>query len=210
MFEGASNLAKSVDFSFLFVTAITGFFFFLIVALMVFFVFRYNQKRNPRAVEIRGNLKLEIAWTVIPTILVILMFFIGLEGYVQALSVPDNALQIQVRGQMWFWHFTYQDGTEASELHVPLGKPVRLNLVSGDVIHSFYIPAMRIKRDVVPGMKGMVWFTPEKKGSYDILCAEFCGVRHSYMTSTLIVESPEDFNNWIKQKHLAQKGGPEG
>lgn len=197
MTSGTSNLSSSVDFAFYFVAGVTGFFFILITILMVFFMFRYHRKRNPEATDIPGNLKLEIFWTVIPTILVVIMFFIGLDGFVESLRTPDDAVQVNVKGQMWFWNFTYENGKISSDLMAPVGKPIRLNLNSGDVIHSFYIPAMRIKRDVVPGIEGNVWFIPEKEGEYDILCAEYCGLRHSYMTSKLKVVSPREFEGWL-------------
>ncbi len=200
MINGASNIAESFDFAFYFVAAISIFFLLLITLLMLFFLIRYSNRRHPNPTVIRGNLKLEIFWTVIPTLLVIAMFFIGLKGYVDAFTLPEDAMEVDVQGQMWFWSFQYKNGVVSPELYLPQGEKVRLNLKSNDVIHSFYVPAMRIKRDLVPGMKSTVWFVPEKPGDYEILCAEYCGTRHSYMISRLHVIPRKEFDQWLARK----------
>ncbi len=143
---------------------------------MIYFIIRFNKKRHPKAVDIHGNNWLELIWTVIPTILVLLMFWYGYIGYVPMKQVPDDAIEITVTGRMWSWTFEYDNGRKSDKLVVPHNKPVKLDLISRDVLHNLYIPAFRIKEDVVPGGDNFMWFIGQKKGSYDILCAEYCGL----------------------------------
>jgi cytochrome c oxidase subunit 2 len=147
-------------------------------------------------VDIHGNNWLELIWTVIPTVLVLLMFWYGYIGYVPMKQVPEDAIEITVTGRMWSWTFEYDNGRKSDKLIVPHNKPIKLDLVSQDVLHNLYIPAFRIKEDVVPGGDNYMWFVAQKKGSYDILCAEYCGLRHSYMITKLEVVSPEEYEEW--------------
>lgn len=200
MFDGASNFAQNVDFAFLFTIIVSVFFLVLITFLMIFFVFKYNRKRNPKATNIHGSLSLEIAWTVIPTILVLIMFWYGWSGYKEMSDIPDDAMTVDVTAMMWNWKFKYDNGRETDSLYVPVNTPVVLNLRSSDVNHAFYIPAFRIKKDVYPGQDRKIWFEATKEGDYDIACAEYCGLQHSYMYSKVFVLSQEDYNNWINQE----------
>jgi len=174
-------------------------FFFLIgiTAVMIYFVFRYSKKRNPVAAQISGNNTLEIIWTVIPLILVMVMFFYGYKGFITMRRVPEGARVVNVTAFMWGWEFQYENGKKSKELFLPVNEPVKLNLHSLDVIHSLYIPSFRIKEDVVPGKQNYMWFIPELKGSYEILCAEYCGLRHSYMESKVHVLPKEEFDTWL-------------
>jgi cytochrome c oxidase subunit 2 len=162
-------------------------------------VIRYNKKRNPKPKDVKDNSKLEILWTVVPTILVLIMFYYGWIGYTPMRKVPNGAITVKATGMMWTWDFEYENGKRSNTLVVPLGKPVKLELYSPDVLHSLYIPAFRIKEDVVPGVKNMMWFQSDKIGEYDILCAEYCGVRHSYMLSKVIVKPENEFVEWYQQ-----------
>jgi cytochrome c oxidase subunit 2 len=200
MFSEASNFVKGVDTSLAVILGISIFFLIGITAVMIYFVIRYNKKRNPKATNIEHNNTLEILWTVIPTILVMIMFYYGWAGFKPMREVPDGAMVVKAYGQMWSWSFEYENGKKSENLIVPKGKAVKLDLISLDVLHSLYIPAFRIKEDVVPGKNNFMWFEANKLGEYDILCAEYCGQRHSYMLSKLIVKEDTAYNNWFSNE----------
>lgn len=193
----ASNFVEGVDFSLYLILAISLFFLVSITAVMIYFLFRYSKKNNPVATNIEGSHTLEIIWTVIPTILVLIMFWYGWTGYRPMLTAPDDAIEIEAVGQMWKWTFNYENGKSSDSLVIPLDKSVKLNLVSIDVIHSLYIPAFRLKQDVVPGKDFSMWFIGQKLGKYDILCAEYCGQLHSYMLSTVSVIEENKYEEWL-------------
>lgn len=194
----ASNFVEGVDFTLYLILSISVFFLVGITAVMIYFLFRYRKKKNPVATNITHNNTLEVIWTVIPTILVLIMFWYGWTGYRPMLKAPDGAMEIDAIGQMWKWSFEYPNGKVSDTLVVPVDEPVKLNLFSKDVLHSLYIPAFRIKQDVVPGSEKMMWFTAQKKGSYDILCAEYCGQLHSYMLSTIKVVDRPTYEIWLE------------
>ena len=196
MFSNASNFVQGVDLSFAIILGISVFFLVSITAVMIYFVIRYNRKKNPTASNIHGNNRLEIIWTVIPTILVLVMFYFGWMGYKPMRSVPRDAIPIKAYGQMWKWSFEYANGKMSDTLFVPKDKPVKLELISRDVLHSFYIPAFRIKEDVVPGRENMLWFIGQEEGQYNIFCAEYCGDRHSYMLSKVSVLPESEYTRW--------------
>ncbi len=197
MFNGASNFAKDVDFAFLFTLVVSVFFLVLITVLMIYFVVKYNRKRNPKATNVHSNVLLEITWTVIPTILVLIMFWYGWVGYVDMSEAPKNSLNIDVTAQMWKWTFKYENGKTTDSLYVPINQPVKLNLHSIDVNHAFYIPKFRIKKDVYPNQNRMIWFEAQELGDFDIACAEYCGLNHSYMYNKVKVMPGEDFTIWL-------------
>lgn len=205
MFDGASNFAHSVDSVFLFTIIVSVFFLVLITFLMIFFVIRYNRNKNPKATNIHGHVGLEILWTAIPTILVLIMFLYGWYGYKDMADIPDDAMTIDVTAMMWNWKFKYDNGRETDSLYVPVNTPVVLNLRSSDVNHAFYIPAFRIKKDVYPGQDRQIWFEAINEGTFDIACAEYCGLQHSYMYSKIFVLSEEDFENWLKQEAISDE-----
>ncbi|QQS34582.1 MAG: cytochrome c oxidase subunit II [Ignavibacteriales bacterium] len=196
MYAGPSNFIESVDSTFLFVLIVSVFFLVLITALMIFFVVKYNRKRNPKAVNVHSNLALEITWTVIPTILVLIMFWYGWVGYMDMAEAPENSLKVDVTAQMWKWSFKYENGTTTDTLYVPVNRPVKLNLNSLDVNHALFIPAFRVKKDVLPGQDRFVWFESGETGSYDIACAEYCGLNHSYMYSKVVVLAESEYKVW--------------
>ena len=197
MFDGASNFIESVDGAFLFTLVVSVFFLILNTSLMIFFVIKYNRKRHPKAVNLHGNTALEITWTIIPTILVMLMFVYGWMGYSEMSDIPEDAMAVQVTAQMWKWQFTYEDGRQTDSLYVPVDKPIKLILKSNDVNHSFFIPAFRLKKDVFPNKDREAWFQAKEVGEYNIACAEYCGLNHSYMYSKIFVMPQEEFNNWM-------------
>jgi len=198
MYTGASNFVEGIDNAFMVIIGSSILLLLLITAVMIFFIIKYNKKRHPVAVDIEGSNWLEFIWTLIPTALVLLMFWYGYIGYAPMKQVPDDAIEITVTARMWSWTFEYDNGRRSDKLIVPHNKPVKLDLVSVDVLHNLYIPAFRIKEDVVPGGDNYMWFIAQKKGSYDILCAEYCGLRHSYMITKLDVLSPEDYEEWYE------------
>ncbi|MCW9065699.1 MAG: cytochrome c oxidase subunit II [Ignavibacteriaceae bacterium] len=197
MFDGVSNFVNSVDGAFLFTLIVSVFFLVLITFLMIFFVIKYSRKRNPKGTNIHGSIGLEIAWTGIPTILVLIMFWYGWQGYKEMVNVPEDAMPVKVTAQMWKWSFQYEDGKTTDTLYVPVNKPIKLILNSNDVNHSFFIPAFRLKKDVFPNRERIAWFIAEETGTYNIACAEYCGLNHSYMYSKIIVLSEKEFKNWM-------------
>ena len=199
---GASNFVEGVDLSFIIILGISVFFLVGITAVMIYFVIRYSRKKNPKASQIEGNNTLEIVWTVVPTILVLIMFYFGWVGYRPMRNVPADAIPLKAHGQMWSWSFEYPNGKKSAELVVPLNKPVKLDLISHDVLHSLYIPAFRIKEDVVPGRNNYLWFTAQEIGEYDLFCAELCGDRHSYMISKVKVIPDVDYIAWLEKSDV--------
>jgi cytochrome c oxidase subunit 2 len=176
---------------------------------MLYFIYRYNRKRHPHAVQIKDNNLLEITWITIPLILVILMFYYGYVAFSPMRDVPKDAIPITVIGKMWSWTFEYEGGKQSPVLVVPLNKAVKLNLYSPDVIHSLYIPAFRIKEDVVPGKQNYMWFIGQQLGEYDVLCTVYCGLRHSYMETKTRVVTEAEYAAWLKA--LPEKSSePEG
>ncbi|MBN1339806.1 MAG: cytochrome c oxidase subunit II [Bacteroidales bacterium] len=196
MFSDASNFVKGVDLSFAVILGISVIFLVGITAVMIYFVWKYRRSKNPKATQIEGNNKLEILWTVIPTILVLIMFYYGWLGYKPMRDIPEDAIPIKATAQMWSWNFEYANGKNSDTLVVPLNKAVKLDLVSRDVLHSLYVPAFRIKEDVVPGRTNKMWFIAQETGKYDLFCAEYCGLRHAYMLSKVVVLPEDEYTKW--------------
>lgn len=192
----ASNFVKGVDTSFMVILGIIFFFLITITITMIYFVFRYRKSRHPKATQIEGSTTLEIIWTAIPTALVMVMFYYGWMGYKPMKQVPENAFTIRSEGRMWNWKFRYENGKVTDTLYVPLGRAVKLDLVALDVLHSMYIPSFRLKQDIVPGKEQMMWFIPGREGEFDLFCTEYCGLRHSYMQTSVVVLSQEKFDSW--------------
>jgi cytochrome c oxidase subunit 2 len=171
-----------------------------ITAVMIYFVIKYKRSKHPVPADIRGNWKLEAVWSIIPTIIALSMFWIGWSSYTGLRNVPEEAVEVEVLGQMFSWIFIYDNDKETeNELVVPVDTPIKLNIESLDVIHSFFIPAFRVKVDAVKGLPTYLWFLPKELGEFDIFCAEYCGTDHSYMTAKLNVVSQEDYNEWLEQ-----------
>jgi cytochrome c oxidase subunit 2 len=202
----ASEFAGDMDFVFYFITGLSVFFFVAIVAVMAFFIIRYRRRSHIANVpSITHNTPLELTWTIVPLILVIAIFYVGMKGYVKLRTPPIGAYTINVTGAKWQWTFSYPDneGISDTELFVPLGQPVRLVMKSDDVLHSMFIPVFRVKQDVVPGRYTDLWFTPTTPGVYDVYCAEYCGTGHSTMTTRVHVLDDADFAakmNEIRQR----------
>jgi cytochrome c oxidase subunit 2 len=206
---GASNFVEGVDLAFKVIFGISLFFLVGITTVMLYFVFRYSRKRHPHAVQFKDNNILEITWITIPLILVLLMFYYGYVAFSPQRIVPKGAIPITVIGKMWVWTFEYEGGKQSPVLVVPINKAVKLNLQSVDVIHSLFIPAFRIKEDVVPGKQNYMWFIAQQLGEYDVLCTVYCGLRHSYMETKTKVVSEAEYAVWLKS--LPEKtNDPEG
>lgn len=197
----ASTLAPQSDAVFYFIYWVAVFFFVLIVALMLLFVLRYRQRvaGAPAPAGATHNTALELTWSSIPLVLVVLMFYFGFRGFMNLANPPAGAMDVRVLGQKWSWAFTYPNGHVDTELHVPVSTPVRLILESQDVIHSFFIPAFRIKKDAVPGRYNKLWFEATKPGEYLALCAEYCGTSHSDMLARVVVHPPGMFEQWMAE-----------
>jgi cytochrome c oxidase subunit 2 len=185
-----------VDRAFIYIAAFAFLLLFAILFLMVYFLVRYRRSRNPQPADISGNALLEVLWIVVPTLLVLSMFYYGLTGFRFLLRAPADSLHVKVISRQWSWQFIYDNGVQSTDLVVPLGRNVRVELSSEDVIHSFFVPAMRIKQDAVPGMKTQAWFRASEAGTFDILCAEYCGQRHSAMLARLNVVPEDQFAKW--------------
>lgn len=178
-----------------------------ITVVMIAFIVRYHRSRAPQPTsQVEGNLWLEITWIVLPSLLVLAMFWYGWKEYLVLRTVPAGALPVTATARMWSWEFSYANGKTSPKLYVPVGKPVRVELVSRDVIHGFFLPAFRVKRDVVPNMKNYAWFVATKPGSYDLFCSQFCGTQHSAMVSTVEAVSEQQFAAWLDEGKAGAAG----
>lgn len=194
----ASTTAPEVDSVFRLVYGIALFFFALVTVLLVLFVVRYRWRRGRELPEgTSHNTPLEILWTVVPTILVVIIFWRGFKTFLDMATPPQNAYEVLVGSQKWKWTFTYPNGYVDDKLHVPVDRPILLVLSSEDVIHSFYVPDFRVKRDAVPGRYNKTWFRATVPGEYDVFCAEYCGTGHSDMHTSVVVHPPGDFERWL-------------
>lgn len=198
MNSNPTSYANYVDSTMIFVVAVCLIFLIGITITMIYFVFKYNRKKGHKPVDIHGSILLETVWFVVPTILVMAMFYYGFIGFKKFKEIPQNALEINVTARMWNWDFIYENGLNLDTLYVPQNKTVKLNLISNDVNHSFYIPAFRIKQDVIGGKQHYIVFNSEKVGSYNIACAEYCGVDHSAMYTKLVVLEESKYNKWYE------------
>ncbi len=199
LFNQGSNLAGAVDRAFIFIFAISFIFTIGITALMIYILIHFSRKKNKNPQQFSGNTKLEIIWTVVPLIIVLMMFYYGWVGFAPMRNVPADAMPVKVIGRMWSWEFDYGNGKISKELVVPFNRNIKLNLVSVDVNHSLFIPAFRVKEDVIPGYENYMWFKPIMKGTFDIYCTEYCGLAHSAMLSKAIVLDSLEFNTWLAE-----------
>lgn len=192
---------KGVDLAFWYILGISVILLTGITVVMIVFAIKYRRSKHPVPADIRDNLNLEVVWTIIPTIIALTMFWVGWQSYIGLRDVPEDALEIEVAGQMYSWIFLYPNDKETeNELVVPFGQPIKLNISSWDVLHSFYIPAYRIKVDAVKGMTTYVWFNADKIGEYDIFCTEYCGIDHSAMLAKLKIVPEEEYLLWLEQE----------
>ncbi len=199
MYSGASNFVHGVDKVFYIILGISFFFLIVITFLMILFIIKYNRKKNKIAVQVKEKAYLEVTWILVPMALVLLMFYYGWEGFLPMRKVPENAMVVKTTGQMWQWTFEYPNGKVSQDLILPVNEPVKLDLISKDVIHGLFIPEFRVKEDVVPGKYNYAWFIPQETGDFDIFCSAYCGVRHSYMHSYVKVVSKEEYRKILAE-----------
>ena len=197
--QQASVQASQVDAIYFFMVAIAAFFSLLIAGLMVFFAARYRRRSDAEVgVAIHGSLALELMWTIIPFFICMGMFAWGAKVFFDLYRVPAGAMEIFVVGKQWMWKVQHMGGQrEINELHVPVGRPVKLIMGSEDVLHSYYIPAFRVKADVIPGRYNTLWFQATTPGRYHLFCAEYCGTRHSGMIGNVIAMEPAAYQAWL-------------
>jgi cytochrome c oxidase subunit 2 len=204
--ESASTIAGRVDALYFFLLAVSAFFSLLIAGLIVYYAVRFR-RRDPDAVgaQVHGGLVLELTWTIVPFLISMIIFVWGASVYFAMARPPDETLNIYVVGKQWMWKFQHLDGQrEINELHVPVGRDVKLITTSEDVIHDLFVPAFRVKADVIPGRYVNIWFRATKPGRYHLFCAEYCGTKHSGMIGQVIVMEPSDYQSWLSG------GAPEG
>jgi cytochrome c oxidase subunit II len=195
----ASAQAGQVDAIYFFMVAVTAFFALLIGALIAVFAVKFRRRHDDEiGVAIHGSLALELLWSIIPLGIVMVMFAWGAKVFFDLYRPPAGAMEIFVVGKQWMWKVQHADGRrEINELHVPIGRPVKLVMGSEDVIHSYYIPAFRVKADVIPGRYNSLWFTATKPGRYHLFCAEYCGTRHSGMIGWVTAMEPTEYQAWL-------------
>jgi cytochrome c oxidase subunit II len=197
--DSASSFSWQVDALYFYLSGVTLFFTLLISAVLIFFTVRYR-RRTPYEIPrpIAGSHKLETLWTVIPFLIAMTMFGWGAKLYFNQYKAPANAIEVYVVGKQWMWKLQHATGQrEINELHVPVGRKIKLIMTSEDVIHDFFVPAFRTKADVVPGRYTTLWFEATKPGKYHLFCAEYCGMNHSGMTGSVYVMEPREFDNWL-------------
>src|SRR3984957_16839315 len=197
--EQASSIAKSVDQLYLFLTVVTLFFTGLIFSVIFYFMISYRRRwPNERPKPIEGNIPLEVLWTAIPTLIVAVIFVWGSMLYFKNAEAPKGSMEIFITGKQWMWKVEHPEGQrEINEVHVPLGRPVKLTMTSEDVIHDFFVPAFRVKKDVLPGRYTSLWFTATKVGTYHLFCAQYCGAFHAGMMGSIIVQEPSEYERWL-------------
>ena len=200
----ASNFVSSFNTAFYFIVGVSLILLVGLTVLMLYFIFRYNKKKNKVATQIEGNNLLEVVWTVIPILLALAMFFYGWAGWKPMTKPPKDSLNVTSVARMWSFSFLYENGRQSPDLVIPLNKPVKIKLVSLDVIHSLFIPAFRIKSDMVPGREKDMWFIPEREGEYDLYCAEYCGLRHSFMNAKVKVLSKAKYDTWYSDTSMVK------
>jgi cytochrome c oxidase subunit 2 len=211
--EQASTHAPRVDFLYFFLCAVAAFFTVLIASLIVYFSIKYRRgnlrvDRTPGSGHAYG---MEIAWIVVPLLISTVMFAWGASLFFSANRPPAGAMEVRVVAKQWMWKFQHSNGRrEINDLHVPLGSPVKLTMISEDVVHSLFVPAFRVKRDVLPGSYGACWFDATRTGEFHLFCAEYCGTNHSRMVGRVVVMEPASFQTWLSggkaNEHPAEAG----
>jgi len=193
----ANPTAQAVDSVLIYIFGVSLLLLLGITVATIYLVIKYRRSKYPEPTsDVSHSYLLETIWTIVPTLIVLSMFWYGWVNYTGLREVPEDALEVKATARMWSWTFEYPDGRRDSKLYVPVGQPVKVTLNSVDVLHNFFIPAFRIKRDTVPGIETYIWFTATEPGSYDIFCAEYCGVGHADMTTSVEALSEADYATW--------------
>jgi cytochrome c oxidase subunit 2 len=196
----ASTLAGHVDALYFFLVAVTAFFTLLIAAMIVLFALKYRREKNPLAHQVHGSAALELTWTIIPLGITMIIFAWGAAIYFMESRPPRGAMEVYAVGKQWMWKFEHVEGQrEINQLHVPSGRDVRLIMTSQDVIHDVFVPAFRVKADVLPDRYTSLWFRATTPGRYHLFCAEYCGTQHSGMVGEVVVMEPAEYDRWASQ-----------
>lgn len=197
--EQASSIAGEIDALYFFLIGVSTFFTVLIAGLIVYFSIKYRRgSRANRANPPHSSLTLELIWIVVPLGISLVIFGWGAKLFFETARPPANAIEVTVNAKQWMWKFQHPQGRrEVDELHVPLNRPVKLKMISQDVIHSMFVPAFRVKQDVLPGRYSYVWFQATKPGEYHLFCAEYCGTDHSRMRGRVVVMQPQAYQSWL-------------
>ena len=203
-----TEIAGHWDQLYIFLFYLSVFFFLLVTGAMLLFAVKYRKGTGGQTSGIHENVKLEILWTVIPTVLVMGIFVWGYHVFHQMIQAPAGAMEVRVIARQWSWLFVYDDGRRSTDLYVPVNVPVKLIMSSEDVLHSFFVPDFRVKQDVVPGRYTNLWFQATISGEHPIFCAEFCGAAHSAMLSKVVALNDVEWKAWKQQKeNSGQTGG---
>ena len=199
--EQASTIARGVDHLYYFVTAVDLFFTVLIFLTIFYFAIRYRRRsENERPAKTKTFLPLELTWSIIPAILCGVMFTWSASIFIRESRPPRNSMEIFVVAKQWMWKLQHPNGRrEIDELHIPVDTPIKLTMTSEDVIHDFFVPAFRVKKDVVPGQYSSLWFEATKVGKYHLFCAQYCGTNHSKMRGWVYVMTSEDYQRWLHE-----------
>jgi cytochrome c oxidase subunit II len=210
--EQASTFAMDVDALYFFIVAVSSFFALLVATLVIVFGVRFHRRHEGEVgAHIEGNLPMELLWSVIPTVIAMVMFGWGASVFYHLRRPPDEAMHIYAVGKQWMWKFQHLEGQrEINELHVPVGRPIKITVTSEDVLHSLFFPAFRTKIDAIPGRYQELWFEASKAGTYHLFCAEYCGTNHSGMIGSVTVMEPTAYQSWLAgggEGSLAERGG---
>ncbi len=210
--EQASTIAEGIDHLYYFLTAIDLFFTVIIFLTIFYFAVKYRRKsEHERPPQVKTHMALELAWTLIPTALCVIVFVWSSSLFIRNSRPPEASSEIFVVGKQWMWKLQHPEGrSEIDELHIPVNQPIKLTMTSEDVIHDFFIPAFRVKKDVVPGRYSSIWFTATETGKFHFFCAQYCGTNHAQMTGWVYVMKPADYQRWLaggpKTETMAQAG----
>jgi cytochrome c oxidase subunit 2 len=196
--QRASTMASNVDALYIFLLIVSGLMTLLIFTAVVYFAARYRRQEGIQAEQIEGSIALELTWSIIPFCVFMVIFLWGAVVYFKGRTPPRDATEVYVVAKQWMWKLEHAEGQrEINALHVPVGRDVKLIMTSQDVIHSFFVPAFRMKQDVLPGRYTMAWFHATKPGTYHLFCAEYCGTQHSGMIGDIVVLEPAQYEAWM-------------
>lgn len=186
-----------------------AFFFSLVMVFMVYSLWAFRKRKGDESEgeHFEGNTTLEIVWTAVPLVIVLILGFIGWRSFKEITAIPENELVVQVTGMQWNWQFAYDNGTSGGELVLPVDQPARMEMVAADVLHSFWVPEFRVKQDLVPGRTTTLHFTPTIIGEYKVRCAEICGLNHWSMENKVRIVSKEEFARWMDEQFAQQNPG---
>jgi cytochrome c oxidase subunit 2 len=192
-------MAPTVDNLYFFILGVTAFFALLVVILVIYFAVKYRDDTGLKVgAPITGSIPLEIGWSLVPFFVAMAIFVWSTVVFFQIVRAPDQTLELYATGKRWMWRIQHVTGhREINQIHVPVGRPIKVTFTSEDVLHDLYIPAFRVKADAIPGRYSSIWFTPTKTGEYHLFCAEYCGTRHSGMIGTVYVMEPDDYQAWL-------------